>query len=62
MTEERKYAILSAATLLSARRLIDKMNADKPDFAEEHIIRQSIGKAELVMKCIDELHSARDGV
>jgi hypothetical protein len=56
MTEERKHAILFAATLLSARRLIENMNADKPDFAEEHFIKQAIRKAELVMECIDKLH------
>jgi hypothetical protein len=56
MTEERKYAILFAATPLSARRLIDNINANKPDFAEEHFIRQAIGKAELVLECIDKLH------
>jgi hypothetical protein len=56
MTEERKYALLFAATLLSARRLIDNINTEKPDFAEEHFIRQAIRKAELVMECIDKLH------
>jgi hypothetical protein len=56
MTEQRKYAILFAATLLSARRLIDNINAEKPDFAEELFIKQAIRKAELVMECIDELH------
>jgi hypothetical protein len=56
MTEERKYAILFAATLLSARRLIENIVSEKPDYAEEHFIRQAISKAELVMECIDKLH------
>jgi hypothetical protein len=33
MTEERKHAILFAATLLSARKLIDIMDSDRPNFA-----------------------------
>jgi hypothetical protein len=53
MTEERKYALLFAATLLSARRLIENIVTEKPDYAEEHFIRQAIRKAELVLKCID---------
>ena len=56
MTEERKYALLFAATLLSARRLIENIVTEKPDYAEEHFIRQAIKKAELVMECIDKLH------
>ena len=55
MTEERKYAILFAATLLSARRLIDNINTEKPDYAEEHFIWQAIRKAVLVLDCIDKL-------
>jgi hypothetical protein len=30
MTEERKHAILFAPTLLSARRLIENIESDKP--------------------------------
>jgi hypothetical protein len=56
MTEERKHAILFAATLLSARRLIDNINSGKPDYAEEHFIREAIGKVELVLECIDKMH------
>jgi len=33
MTEERKFAILFAATILAARRLID-MDPDKPNMAK----------------------------
>ncbi len=32
MTEERKHAILFAATLLCARKLIETMESDKPNF------------------------------
>jgi hypothetical protein len=34
MTEERKHAILLAATILSARKLIDCIESDKPNFAK----------------------------
>ena len=34
MTEERKHAILFAATLLSARRLIENIESDKPHLNE----------------------------
>ncbi len=34
MTEERKYAILFAATLLCARKLIETIESDKPNMAE----------------------------
>jgi hypothetical protein len=33
MTEERKHAILFAATLLCARKLIESIQSDKPDLA-----------------------------
>jgi hypothetical protein len=36
MTEERKFAILFAATLLSARKLIDCIESDRPNFAKEY--------------------------
>jgi len=38
MTEERKYASLFAATLLSARRLIENMETDKPHLNEQYFI------------------------
>ena len=37
MTEERKHAILFAATLLCARKMIETMESDKPNFAEEYL-------------------------
>jgi hypothetical protein len=58
MTEERKHAILFATTLLCARRLIDNINSSKPDFAEEHFIRQAIEKAELVLKCVEAKYAS----
>ena len=35
-TGERKHAILFAATLLCARKVIETMESDKPNFAEEY--------------------------
>jgi hypothetical protein len=34
MTEERKHAVLFAAVILSARKLIDTIESDKPNFAK----------------------------
>jgi hypothetical protein len=42
MTEERKYAILFAATLLSARRIVDVLDSSKPNPAKtSSLIRPS---------------------
>jgi hypothetical protein len=54
MTEERKYAILFAATLLSARRLIENMETNKPHLNEQYLIDKAIEKACLVMERIDQ--------
>jgi len=53
MTEERKYAILFAATLLSARRLIENMESDKPHLNEQYFVDKAIDKAALVLERID---------
>jgi len=37
MTEERKFAILFAATILAARRLID-LDPDKPNMAKQFFV------------------------
>jgi hypothetical protein len=54
MTEERKYAILFAATLLSARRLIENIESDKPHLNEEYFIDKAIEKMCFVMERIDQ--------
>lgn len=46
MTEERKHAILFAATLLCARKLIETIESDKPNKAEEFFIKRAVKKAE----------------
>jgi len=53
MTEERKYAILFAATLLSARRLIENMETDKPHLNEQYFAEKAIDKASFVLERID---------
>ena len=44
MTEERKFAILFAATILAARRLID-LDPDKPNMAKEFFVDRAIDDA-----------------
>ncbi len=45
MTEERKFAILFAATILAARKLID-LDANKPNMAKgffvDHVIDDAV--------------------
>ena len=53
MTEERKYAILFAATLLSARRLIENIESDKPHFNEQYFVDRAISKVEFILERID---------
>ena len=53
MTEERKHAILFAATLLCARKLIETIESDKPNMAEQFFIDRAIQKVESVMERID---------
>ena len=53
MNEERKYAILFATTLLCARKLIETIESDKPNMAEQFFIDRAIQKVESVMQRID---------
>jgi hypothetical protein len=52
MTENRKYAILFAATLLSARKLIE-MKPDKPNMAKGYIVDKAIEDAAFILERID---------
>ena len=54
MTEERKHAILFAATLLCARKLIETMESDKPNFAKEYFVDRTITEAEFILERIDK--------
>ena len=52
MDEQRKYAILFAATILTARKL--KELGSKPCPARECAISDAISNAELILRRIDE--------
>jgi len=54
MTEERKHAILFAATLLCARKLIETIESDKPNFAEEYFVDKAIRKVVFILERIDK--------
>jgi hypothetical protein len=58
MTEERKHAILFAATILSARRILETIDSDKPNMAEEFFIERAVKKAELILEVIDKRWSS----
>ncbi len=53
MTEDRKHAILFAATILSARKLIECIESDKPNFAKEYFVDKAINEAAFVLERID---------
>jgi hypothetical protein len=53
MTEERKHAILFAATLLSARKMIEIMDSDKPNLAKQYFVDKAIDEAALILERID---------
>lgn len=65
MEEERKYAILFAATLLCARKLIESMESDKQNFSEQCWVDRAIDEAAFILERIDkwwpteELHRTR---
>ena len=54
MTEERKQALLFAATLLCARKLIETIDSDKPNFAEQYWVDKAVEKAAFVLERIDK--------
>jgi hypothetical protein len=59
MTEERKHAILFAATLLSARKIIEVIDNDDPQnlgrkFFVDLFVSKVIDQAANILKKIDE--------
>jgi hypothetical protein len=55
MTEERKYAVLFAATILAARQLADLGDlADRPCPARDIVLAKAIEKAEMILRKIDQ--------
>jgi hypothetical protein len=53
MTEERKHAILFAATLLCTRKMIEIMDSDKPNFAKQYVVDKAIDEAAFILERID---------
>lgn len=53
MSEERKFAILFAATLLAARKLID-LDPYKPNMAKGFFVDKAIDDAVFILEKIDE--------
>ena len=53
MSEQRKHAILFAATLLCARKLIETMESDKPNFAKQYFVDKAIDEAAFISERID---------
>ena len=57
VSEERKFAILFAATILAARRLADLGDlADRPCPARDVVIVDAISKAEAILRKIDSMY------
>jgi len=54
MTEDRKYAILFAATLLCARKMIEIMDSDKPNFAKQYFVDKAVDEAAFILERIDK--------
>ena len=52
MTEERKFAIPFAATILAARKLID-IDPNKPNMAKEYFVDRAIDDAAFILERID---------
>jgi hypothetical protein len=52
MDEQRKYAILFAATILAARKLIE-MKPDKPNMAKGYVVDKAIVDAAFILERID---------
>ena len=56
MTEERKHAILFAATLLCARKMIETIDSDKPNMAKQFFVDRAVQEAEFILERIDKKH------
>jgi hypothetical protein len=54
MTEERKHAILFAATLRCARKLIESIESDKPNLAKQYLVDKAIGEAAFILERIEK--------
>jgi hypothetical protein len=52
MEDQRKHAILFAATLLCARKLIETIESDRPNMVKQYFVDRAIQEAEFVMERI----------
>ena len=57
VTEERKFAILFAATILAARKLID-MDPNKPNMAKGYFVDRASEDAVFILERIDKKRPA----
>jgi hypothetical protein len=53
MTEERKFAIPLAATLLCTPKLTETTESDKPNSAKEHLVVKAIREGAFILERID---------
>jgi hypothetical protein len=57
VSEDRKFALLFAATILAARKLADLGDlADRPCPAREVVLKDAISKAEMILRKIDSMY------
>jgi hypothetical protein len=54
MTEERKHAILFAATILSARKIIGALDSSKPNPGKDFFIDKAIKEVASILEKIDQ--------
>ena len=54
MTEERKHAILFATILLCARKILETIESDKPNPAEQFFIDRAAQKVGFILERIDK--------
>jgi len=54
MDEQRKHAILFAATILCARKLIETIESDKPNFAKQYWVDRAVDEAAFILERIDQ--------
>ena len=56
MEEQRKHAILFAATLLCVQKLNESIESDKPNLAKQYFVDKAIQEAEFILERIDKKH------
>ena len=54
MEEQQKHAILFAATLLCAWKLIETIESDKPNFDKQYFVDRAVQEAAFVLERIDK--------